>query len=84
MDTNFKTEIEKLKKGCGRLYKSDKDVRCGDYLLCPECQMKIIALTQAKQMVKSAIDEIKNRVRINSDARGDLDELKAKLGVQDG
>jgi hypothetical protein len=89
METNISKEIEKLEEEIKHFNNHQDDCGCEicfwDNLEYHRKLTELKALTQAKQMIKTAIDELK--VYGSGEWGGDyvvrVDKLKAKLGVED-
>jgi hypothetical protein len=85
METNISKEIEKAEMELERIKKIERGIQSeplSDYFI--EIVARLETLTQAKQMIKTAIDEfdILQCFDVYNVVANWKDELKAKIGVE--
>ena len=85
MTKNFKSERERLEKGCGEGFGYDDKYICKKNDLCPICQAKLTQLNECEEMCREEIDECKCWGGSGKDRLINVRELKQNLfGGEDG
>ena len=59
---NFKTERERLEKGCGEGFGYDDKYICKKNDLCPTCQAKLTQLNEDEEICREEIDKSLDKI----------------------